>query len=138
MEEIQHTLTLEGSREELALLGSNDRNIKRIREEFGIRVFARDGVGEPWSSVVEGGSKEDKLAAAQAGYLVRGFADAADLNDPEKSAKAAEELAGPAHFICSDFPHDVGEGYWFDLIGGEPSRCNPVTAPPECEAADIE
>ncbi|MDA0839435.1 MAG: PhoH family protein [Planctomycetota bacterium] len=51
MEEIQHTLTLEGSREELALLGSNDRNIKRIREEFGIRVFARDGVvrmhGEP-------------------------------------------------------------------------------------------
>ena len=51
MEEIQHTLTLDGSREELALLGSNDRNIKRIREEFGIRVFARDGVvrmhGEP-------------------------------------------------------------------------------------------
>jgi phosphate starvation-inducible PhoH-like protein len=51
MEEIQHTLTLEGPREELALLGSNDRNIKRIREEFGIRVFARDCVvrmhGEP-------------------------------------------------------------------------------------------
>ena len=51
MEEIQHILTLEGDREELALLGSNDRNIKRIREEFGIRVYARDGVvrmhGEP-------------------------------------------------------------------------------------------
>ncbi len=101
-------------------------------------LFARGGVGEPWASVLEGGSAEERLAAAEEGYLVRGSADSTGLDDEANSAKAAQAMAGPAHFISSDFPYAQGEGYWFDLTGGVPSRCNPVTAPPACRAEDIE
>ena len=48
------------------------------------------------------------------------------------------QLNSPAHFISSDFPYAQQDGYWFDLTGGAPSRCNPVTAPPTCRAEDIE
>jgi len=101
-------------------------------------LFARGGMGEPWGAVFEGGSAADKLAAAEAGYLVRGSADSAELDDDAKSARAAEAMAGPAHFISSDFPYAQDEGYWFDLPGGAPSRCNPVTAPSDCQSGDIE
>jgi hypothetical protein len=48
-------------------------------------------------------------------------------------------LAGGAHFISTDFPAPVdGIDYWVDIPGGTPSRCNPITAPPECTAEAVE
>ncbi|MDP6942517.1 MAG: Ca2+-dependent phosphoinositide-specific phospholipase C [Myxococcota bacterium] len=101
-------------------------------------LFARDGLGEPWGAVLEGGSAEAQLAAAQSGYLVRGSADSPDRDDVTNEAKSAEAMAGPAHFISSDFPYAQEAGYWFELTGGTPSRCNPVTAPPGCHSEAIE
>jgi len=42
--EAQHVVTFENPREERTLLGTNDGNLKRVREAFGIRVSARGGV----------------------------------------------------------------------------------------------
>jgi hypothetical protein len=101
-------------------------------------IFARGGVGEPWAAVVEGGSDEDNRVAALAGYLVRRSADSAERSDEDNRAKAEGAMGSAAHFISSDFPYARDEGYWFDLPGGTPSRCNPITAPPECTSEDIE
>ena len=123
------------------MLDSDAHRTAYLAEHPGLEgavLFARGGVGEPWGSVVEGGSAEAKLSAAMAGYLVRGSADSPEDSDEANHAKAAAAMASPAHFISSDAPYARDEGYWFDLLGGAPSRCNPVTAPPECRAEDIE
>ncbi|MBI2195093.1 MAG: PhoH family protein [Planctomycetes bacterium] len=44
VDEIQHTLSFDNVREEMAFLGSNDRHLKRLREAFGVQVSARDGL----------------------------------------------------------------------------------------------
>lgn len=50
-DEAQHTVTITDTREELAILGNRDRNLKRIREVFHVKISARGGVirlsGEP-------------------------------------------------------------------------------------------
>lgn len=46
---------------------------------------------------------------------------------------------GGAHWISTDFPAPVdGVDYVVEVPGGTPSRCNPITAPPDCAAADVE
>ena len=48
-------------------------------------------------------------------------------------------LASGAHFVSTDFPVPHEEtGYVVEMPGGTPSRCNPVTAPPECSAEALE
>ena len=58
--------------------------------------------------------------------------------------RAAQEAALIAPFIgdlyANDFP-EAGSGpngYSFAIPGGTPTRCNPVTAPPECTSEAIE
>ena len=41
--------------------------------------------------------------------------------------------------ISTDFPGPtMGLEYFVTIPGGQPSRCNPLTAPPDCTPADIE
>jgi hypothetical protein len=48
-------------------------------------------------------------------------------------------LASGANFISTDFPSPHPEtGYVVEMPGGEPARCNPVSAPPSCEALALE
>jgi hypothetical protein len=106
-------------------------------------LFARGGKGEPWGAVLEHGNPVRDAAViledAQAGYLVRTTADEADATDEENQAGMAAALASGAHLISSDFPAPVeGREYWFDLPGGVPARCNPLTAPAECQEAALE
>lgn len=50
-------------------------------------------------------------------------------------------LASGAHVVSTDFPPgeaDKTTGYFVQLPGGIPARCNPLNAPPGCIAADVE
>jgi hypothetical protein len=76
------------------------------------------------------------------GYLVRTRADAdlveARLDDPTRSLVA---LASGAQFVSTDFPvpdPTLGTGYFVEIPGGGPARCNPVSAPPDCESSALE
>ena len=79
--------------------------------------------------------------AARAGYLVRSRADspgsgAAQAND---TTRADAAIASGAHFISTDHPAPVeGIDYVVEIPGGEIGRCNPISAPADCTAADIE
>jgi len=130
----------------LLLLDSGEHRDHYLQERPGLEgalFFTRGGQGEPWSSLIEVGDprgrQEEIIQAVGAGYLVRSVADEAYLGDEENSERAAAALAAGAHFISSDLPAPVeGRGYSFEVPLGAPSRCNPLTAPPECTASDIE
>jgi hypothetical protein len=74
-----------------------------------------------------------KIAEAiAANMLVRSFVDGS-----QEQRDAA--MANGVHFLTTDFPAPVeGMAYSFDLPDGTPSRCNPITAPPECTSEAIE
>jgi hypothetical protein len=106
-------------------------------------IFMRGGQGEPTGAILEMNDPVGSLNAindaALAGYLVRSDADNASDSEQENQAKATAALATGAHFISSDFPGITADSeYFFDVGGETPSRCNPVTAPRECTAEDIE
>ena len=65
------------------------------------------------------------------GYIVRTRADSggeeADNNDTTRLIAA---LTSGAHSISTDYPAKVdGIDYWVEIPEGNPSRCNPVSAP---------
>ena len=71
------------------------------------------------------------------GYIVRTRADSggeeADNNDTTRLIAA---LTSGAHSISTDYPAKVdGIDYWVEIPEGNPSRCNPVSAPPSCTSA---
>jgi len=106
-------------------------------------IFMRDGKGEATGAILElndpVGSADLINEGAQLGYLIRSDADNVEDSSEKNQAKSVAALATGAHFISSDFPADPGGGdYWFDVPFGNPSRCNPVTAPVDCTPADIE
>lgn len=75
-----------------------------------------------------------------AGHLVRTRADG-DVVEPAAgdTTQRDQALASGAHFISTDFPEPHPEtGYVVELPEGEPSRCNPVTAPADCLSSWIE
>ncbi|WP_282425214.1 Ca2+-dependent phosphoinositide-specific phospholipase C [Polyangium sp. 15x6] len=78
--------------------------------------------------------------AAAANLLVRTRAEinlAAALAGDTTLRDAA--LAGPAHFVTTDYPAPIdGSTYHVDITGGTPARCNPVTAPAECTSEALE
>lgn len=79
-------------------------------------------------------------AALAAGHLVRTRADADNIEPlAGDTTRATAALASGATFISTDYPPPMGEvDYVFSIPGGEPSRCNPHTAPQACTPAQIE
>ncbi len=76
------------------------------------------------------------------GFIVRTRADGdteeARTGDTTKRDAAIES---GAQFVSSDYPvpnADFGTGYFVEIPGGMPARCNPISAPAECRAEDIE
>ena len=109
----------------------------------GRAMFTEADVDDPYAAVIivngpEGGGQQEIQDAVTAGFIVRTRADGVPLSsDPQPRADAA--LSSGAQVISSDWPVPVaGETYFFEVPGGTPSRCNPVTAPPECTSEDIE
>ena len=119
----------------------------------GNLLFA-DAYGDVTAAFAAYHSMNDALGDAQriaqvvaAGHLVRtrsdGDGNEARANDTTKRDAA---LASGAHFVSTDFPAPGagGEGphpetgYFVAMPGGNPSRCNPVSAPAECAPEAIE
>ncbi len=83
----------------------------------------------------------DAIAAAVAANMIvrtRADSDTVEARAGDTSRRDAA-LASGAQFVSTDFPAPVeGFDYVVEIPGGTPSRCNPVTAPPECTADAIE
>jgi len=107
-------------------------------------MFVRGGPGDPWGGFVEIGDargNEERIAElVQAGFLVRSAPDSTDpAKMPQNPERAAAALAAGSHLISTDFPAPVrASGYWFDIPGGNPSRCNPLIQIPHCTPEAIE
>jgi hypothetical protein len=76
------------------------------------------------------------------GFIVRTRADS-DTHEARDNNTVPREtaIASGAQFVSTDYPvpdPDFGTGYFVQLPGGTPARCNPISAPPDCTAADIE
>lgn len=114
------------------------------RDLRGRLLFIDSSPDHPYGAVsVLNDSKRDAAAikrALAAGLLVRTRADSdtteARTNDTSYG-KAA--LAAGATFISTDFPEPAAPWvYRFEVPGGTPARCNPVTAPKSCTPQALE
>lgn len=86
------------------------------------------------------GDAGEIAAALAAGHLVRTRADADNIEPLAGDyTRATAALASGATFISTDYPPPRGEvDFEFSIPDGDPSRCNPVTAPEACAAQEIE
>lgn len=79
----------------------------------------------------------DIMAAVRANFIVRVFSWTAP--GPDDAHTPALALATGAQIISTDFPAMApGVSAWVDIMGGTPSRCDPVNAPAGCTSAAIE
>jgi hypothetical protein len=79
-------------------------------------------------------------SAVKAGFIVRTRADG-DVVEPRAGDTTRREaaFASGAQLVSTDFPAPVsGVDYVVEIPDGTPSRCNPLTAPPECTSEAIE
>lgn len=79
-----------------------------------------------------------KALAAQ-GFIITSNVDSPERDDTYNSARMAGSLQAGAHFLSSDIPVQLdSRGYFAEVPQGSPARCNPVAAPAECRAEQIE
>lgn len=109
---------------------------KNLTSLSGRIMFPDSAPTDPFAAIaVLNNPLGDAAAIAEAlaaNMLVRTFVDGS-----QEARDAA--LTNGVHFLTTDYPAPVeGMAYWFDLPGGTPSRCNPVTAPAECTSEAIE
>ena len=107
----------------------------------GAPLFVLSDVNDPFAAVLSldnpVSSEEQILAAVAEGFLVRTRSDTeTDYIDPERIEAA---LRSGAHCLSTNFPGPNKTMDWFfEIPGGTPSRCNPVTAPPNCTPEALE
>lgn len=99
-------------------------------------LFAQAAPSDPYAAIaILNDPLGDAAAIAEAiaaNMLVRTFVDGT-----QEARDAA--MTNGVHFLTTDFPAPVdGMAYFFELPGGTPSRCNPVTAPANCTSEAIE
>jgi hypothetical protein len=78
----------------------------------------------------------------RAGYLVRTRADGdtVQARSGDTTQRDAAIVSG-AQFVSTDYPVPdpiFGTGYFVEIPGGSPGRCNPVNAPPGCRSDILE
>jgi hypothetical protein len=76
------------------------------------------------------------------GFIVRTRADG-DTDEARQGDTTQRDaaIASAAQFVSTDYPvpdPDFGTGYFVEIPGGMPARCNPVNAPAECTSLDVE
>ena len=106
-------------------------------------VNGNDGT-QPWDAMFKINNAQSDFDTVQervsAGFVVTCNADSADSDPADNAAKRDASLASGAQYLSSDRPaaDSGGDGYWLEIPGGTPARCNPVSAPAACTAADVE
>ena len=126
---------------------SRDHCVRYANDGEGLAgrvIFADARNDDPWASVrVINGGGSAATAAVEAGFIVRSRAvsmpEALEQTESELQAELDAVLASGAHIISTDVPEPREDvALHVEMPGGSPSRCNPVSAPPECTAAAIE
>ena len=86
------------------------------------------------------GSQASIRAVVEANHLVRTRADSdGEETETLDYERANAALESGAHFISTDFPFPAStQQYGFVIPEGNPSRCNPLTAPATCQSVHIE
>ena len=95
-------------------------------------LFVDSQPKDRFAALIKDGSPKDIAQWSQAGFVVTSNGSLAGDGASSAEDDAALQAAG-VHHVATDFvaPSD---GYWLDLT----PRCNPVTAPPSCEDAELE
>ena len=107
----------------------------------GSPLFVKSHVDDPFAAVLSLddplSGEEEIVAAVSQGFIVRTRSDTeTDYIDPERVEAA---LRSGAHCLSTNFPGPNETMDWFfEIPGGTPSRCNPVTAPAFCTSEAIE
>jgi len=110
----------------------------------GRPMFVRGKPDEPWCTFVEIGNAlgDEELIGtlAKTGFMVRSASDSTSPDRVEENFdRAAAALNSGAHLISTDYPApQPGTDYWFDIPGGNPSRCNPVAFVDGCTPEAVE
>lgn len=110
----------------------------------GRLVFADSEPGDPWAAVrILNTPGPDVRAAVEAGLIVRtravSITDALASDRATLEADLARALETGAQLISTDVPAPRPDvPFHVEVPGGTPSRCNPITAPPECTSEAIE
>lgn len=106
------------------------------------RLFFTSGTpGEPDAAFVRVDDStadgDDLQRFAEAGYLIRTRTDSPGVHAPADDTSWRDSaLASGGHYLSTDYyvPDPVlGTDYQVQLPGGVVARCNPVTAPPDCD-----
>jgi hypothetical protein len=113
----------------------------------GRLLFTDSSPGEPEAAFVKRndplGSNEEQIRdLVAAGFIVRTRADADTAEARTGNTQPRDTaIASAAQFVSTDFPAPdpaYSSGYFVQIPGGMPARCNPISAPPACTALDIE
>jgi len=102
--EAQHVITFENPREEITLLGTNDGNLKRVRDAFGVRVSARDGVVR-----LSGDPKRVQQAVAALDDMVKHFRRSKRLLSDDVDHYIRSARSRPGHEVAGQ--HQGGSGW---------------------------
>ena len=112
----------------------------------GRMMFSSSPPGEPEAAFVKLNdpiADFDRIRQVVAdGFIVRTRADA-DTEQARTGDTTQREaaLSSGAQFVSTDYPVPdprFGTGYSVVIPGGTPARCNPVSAPVQCDPGDIE
>jgi hypothetical protein len=99
----------------------------------GRTLFAHAAPSDPFAAiaVLNEPFESDAIAlAVGANMLVRTRADADGVEAlAGDTTRRDAALASGAHFVSTDHPVAMENGYVVEIPGGTPSRCNPVTTP---------
>jgi hypothetical protein len=109
-------------------------------------LFTDSPTGQPEAAFVK---ENDPLAdplripdLVHAGYIVRTRADS-DTDEARTNDTTARDaaIASGAQYVSTDYPvpnPDFGTGYFVEIPGGSPARCNPISAPAWCRSSALE
>ena len=108
-------------------------------------LFTNAAPGEPEAAFIERNDAAPMQAEiadlVRKGYVVRTRADA-EMVQPAANDTSWQQaaLASGAQWISTDYPVADARfpNYVVAIPGGTPGRCNPITAPPDCQSTDIE
>lgn len=109
-------------------------------------LFTSSGPGEPEAAFLKlndsFGDFDRIQEAVAAGFLVRTRADGDTVEARENDTRRRDAaIASGAQFVSTDYPEPdpaLGTGYFVQIPGGMPAACNPLSAPADCDALDIE
>ena len=107
-------------------------------------IFTNSTPGDPDAAFVKMNDPLDPTipSVVAAGYLVRTRADADTFEARDGNTVPRDAaLASGAQFVSTDYPVPnpaFGTGYFVEIPGGMPARCNPVNASAGCRADALE